>query len=483
MALVKLSLLISYLRFFTQPLFRGLTWAMVALIVSWALAYMIALFLACKPLKDYWESIQFNPPNCINQSASTFSFSITNLATDLMVLILPMRVLWMLKLPIRERLVLITVMDIGILGRLRHLAVDLGRSQPRGDVCFYPHPSSSTKEIRFSKLQIQKVPSIKCYATDFSLLSTKNIHTHYRQANGLAIRLHRSFRTGVATVDRVSKVSEVDVAVVSVFTGGAFFSAVVAGIAANRLGRHWTIILGSLIFCLGGALHTSAKNLRCLYSGQLIAGLGVGVLVMTIPLYQAEIAHPAIRGRLTGLQPLFIGLGATTAESPRWLMDHDRQQEALQTLARLHSNNDLNNTWVLAEYEQIRRTIQHEKENGASSPYELFKDPASFRRLVLVTAIQASVQMTGVSAIRYFSPSIYKQVGVGTAQALLYQGISYIWCIAGHSPYTRNVSFACVSLLHAIRIIVSSRRRLAEGSGRPIKIGVVLLLDTGLAHR
>lgn len=37
MALVKLSLLISYLRFFTQPLFRGLTWAMVALIVSWAL--------------------------------------------------------------------------------------------------------------------------------------------------------------------------------------------------------------------------------------------------------------------------------------------------------------------------------------------------------------------------------------------------------------------------------------------------------------
>ncbi|KAF4202619.1 hypothetical protein CNMCM8927_000014 [Aspergillus lentulus] len=430
MALVKLSLLISYLRFFTQPLFRGLTWAMVALIVSWALAYMIALFLACKPLKDYWESIQFNPPNCINQSASTFSFSITNLATDLMVLILPMRVLWMLKLPIRERLVLITVIDIGILACV-----------------------ASAVRVYYS-------------------YRTLNI-TYDITWDGYDIWLWILVEVNLAVI----------VAVVSVFTGGAFFGAVVAGIAANRLGRHWTIILGSLIFCLGGALHTSAKNLRCLYSGQLIAGLGVGVLVMTIPLYQAEIAHPAIRGRLTGLQPLFIGLGATTAESPRWLMDHDRQQEALQTLARLHSNNDLNNTWVLAEYEQIRRTIQHEKENGASSPYELFKDPASFRRLVLVTAIQASVQMTGVSAIRYFSPSIYKQVGVGTAQALLYQGISYIWCIAGHSPYTRNVSFACVSLLHAIRIIVSSRRRLAEGSGRPIKIGVVLLLDTGLAHR
>ncbi|KAJ6008002.1 hypothetical protein N7540_011978 [Penicillium herquei] len=259
-------------------------------------------------------------------------------------------------------------------------------------------------------------------------------------------------------------------AIVSVFTGGAFFGSAVAGLSANRLGRRWTIILGSLIFCLGGALQTSAQNLAYLYCGRTIAGLGVGVLVMIIPLYQAEIAHPAIRGRLTGLQQLFIGFGATIAvftahgtvtnfvddnqwrvplgiqiipagilgalillfpESPRWLMDHDRHEEALQTLAKLHSNNDLTDTWVLAEYEQIKSVIQDEKENSASSIYELFKDSASLRRLVLVTAIQASVQMTGVSAIQYFSPTIYAQVGVGTGQALLYTGISYVWGIAG----------------------------------------------------
>lgn len=76
---------------------------------------MVGLFLECRPLQDYWETMQYNPSNCIDQNASTFSFSITNLATDLMVLVLPMRVLWMLKLPIRERLVLITLMSIGIL--------------------------------------------------------------------------------------------------------------------------------------------------------------------------------------------------------------------------------------------------------------------------------------------------------------------------------------------------------------------------------
>lgn len=46
-------------------------------------------------------------------------------------------------------------------------------------------------------------------------------------------------------------------------------------------------------------------------------------------------------------------------------------------------------------------------------------------------ALQAGCQMTGVSAIQYFAPDIYKQVGVDTSQALLYQGISYIWGIAG----------------------------------------------------
>jgi len=55
---------------------------------------------------------------------------------------------------------------------------------------------------------------------------------------------------------------------------------------------------------------------------------------------------------------------------------------------------------------------------------ELFTHAPSFRRVVLCCAIQASIQMTGVSAIQYYSPTIYKLVGIGTGQALKYQGIS-----------------------------------------------------------
>ena len=102
-------------------------------------------------------------------------------------------------------------------------------------------------------------------------------------------------------------------AVVSVFTGGAFVGAAFAGPLGDWFGRRLTIMMGAIVFCLGGALQTSAQNLGFLYSGRLIAGLGVGIMVMIIPLYQAEIAHPSIRGRITGLQQFMLAIGATVA--------------------------------------------------------------------------------------------------------------------------------------------------------------------------
>lgn len=98
--------------------------------------------------------------------------------------------------------------------------------------------------------------------------------------------------------------------VVSMFTTGAFFGAAFAGPCGDYLGRRWTIVVGAIIFCLGGGLQTGAENIGYLYSGRFLAGLGVGFLVMIIPLYQAELCHPSIRGRVTALQQFMLGVGA-----------------------------------------------------------------------------------------------------------------------------------------------------------------------------
>ncbi|KAB5586025.1 MFS sugar transporter-like protein [Coniochaeta sp. 2T2.1] len=253
--------------------------------------------------------------------------------------------------------------------------------------------------------------------------------------------------------------------VVSLFTGGAFFGAMFAGPSGDYFGRRLTILIGAVIFIVGGVFQTAAQTIHWLWAGRCISGLGVGFLVMIIPVYQGEIAHPSIRGRVTALQQFMLGIGAfiagwlsygtfqmkgTTAqwriplgiqilpavvlallimvfpESPRWLIDHDRAEYGLQTLARLHANGDVNDAWVRAEYAQIQESITFEHEHEAKSYMELFTNRSSFRRLFLACALQASVQMTGVSAIQYFSVTIYKQIGIDSDSALKYQAINNI---------------------------------------------------------
>ncbi|KAK8069534.1 hypothetical protein PG994_006150 [Apiospora phragmitis] len=254
-------------------------------------------------------------------------------------------------------------------------------------------------------------------------------------------------------------------AVVSLFTGGAVFGAFFAGPSGDWFGRRWTIFIGSIFFILGGGLQTGAQTYEYLYAGRAIAGLGVGFLTMIIPVYQGEICHPSIRGRVTGLQQFMLGIGALVAtwltwgtnvnlhderqwriplgiqiipavilaalififpESPRWLIDHHQEELGLHTLARLHANGNTNDAWVQAEYAQIQETIAFEHEHEAKSYTELFTKKSAFRRLFLAVALQASVQMTGVSAIQYFSVNIFKQIGISQENALKYQAINSI---------------------------------------------------------
>src|SRR6186713_95205 len=136
---------------------------------------------------------------------------------------------------------------------------------------------------------------------------------------------------------------------------------------------------------------------------------------MIVPLYQAELAHPSIRGTVTALQQFMLGIGALCAswisygtyvgfsgdnnaqwrvplaiqivpavflgaliflfpESPRWLIDHQRPEKGLKVLAQLHAHGNQADPWVQAEFQQIQETITKEHEEEAKSYAELFRN-------------------------------------------------------------------------------------------------------------
>lgn len=64
---------------------------------------------------------------------------------------------------------------------------------------------------------------------------------------------------------------------------GAFAGSLLTGaFLADRLGRRYTILLGSAIFTIGCAVACAANNLTALVAGRVINGLGNGCLTMMV---------------------------------------------------------------------------------------------------------------------------------------------------------------------------------------------------------
>ncbi len=115
----------------------------------------------------------------------------------------------------------------------------------------------------------------------------------------------------------------------------------------------------------------------------------------------------------------------------RWLCDHDRAEDGLRTLARLHAHGDTSDPYVHAEFNLIMNQIAEEHSQRKVTYLDLFRGWPNMRRMILVMAIQASCQMTGVSAIQYFSPQIFAQIGISTGLSLLLQSVNAIIAFAG----------------------------------------------------
>ncbi|KAJ1814077.1 hypothetical protein LPJ75_002924 [Coemansia sp. RSA 2598] len=250
--------------------------------------------------------------------------------------------------------------------------------------------------------------------------------------------------------------------IVSLLTAGCFVGSLGAGWLADNFSRKRTIMLASIVFSVGVAIQCGSVNRAMLIVGRFIAGLGVGCLSMTVPIFQSEISPAQIRGRLVSLQQWAITWGLLVAfwvdygcsfiksnaswrvpigvqivpalvlfiamifmpYSPRWLVDHDKVGEAHKVLARLRANGDFDSLEVMEELEEIKEAVRVERETAVRSYMELFRFPIR-RRIVLGVVIQALQQLTGINVILYFSPTIFKQSGLSKDGAsLLAQGIN-----------------------------------------------------------
>ncbi|THH07403.1 hypothetical protein EW145_g3413 [Phellinidium pouzarii] len=191
--------------------------------------------------------------------------------------------------------------------------------------------------------------------------------------------------------------------VVSILSAGTFTGALIGAPVADICGRKWGTILATLVFSVGVAMQVAATAWPLFIVGRVIAGLGVGLVSVLIPMYQSECAPKWIRGAVvSGYQ---------------WAIAIDRDADAAAALARLTgtSPDDLS---VREDLDDIRANLEEERRLSSSSYLDCFRvgEPNKICfRMVTGMALQGWQQLTGINFIFYYGTTFFQNSGVGNA--------------------------------------------------------------------
>ncbi|PVH97526.1 hypothetical protein DM02DRAFT_470119, partial [Periconia macrospinosa] len=129
----RLSILASYMRIFIQRRYRYSAYVIGVIIILNSLAGIIVSLAQCHPFSARWSGSEAMTAHCINSMACIRAFHsfeyqlmlcqpafrwlvLVNMITDVAMLILPLPVLWALKIGVREKLALIFIFTLGAVG-------------------------------------------------------------------------------------------------------------------------------------------------------------------------------------------------------------------------------------------------------------------------------------------------------------------------------------------------------------------------------
>ncbi len=233
---------------------------------------------------------------------------------------------------------------------------------------------------------------------------------------------------------------------VAVLEVGAFFTSLACGTLADVFGRKRTLFWGACIFSAGGAIQTFTNGFAMMVVGRVIAGCGVGILSMIVPTYQSEISPAEDRGRLACIEftgnivgyafSIWFDYGASflpgdiswrlplsmqvvfglilaagsllLPESPRWLLDRDRDDEGMRVLADLHGAGDPMNPRARLEFREIKENVLFLRTQGDRGYRTMFRKYLS--RVLMAISGQIFAQLNGINVVSYYAPLVFESV-------------------------------------------------------------------------
>jgi SP family xylose:H+ symportor-like MFS transporter len=233
---------------------------------------------------------------------------------------------------------------------------------------------------------------------------------------------------------------------------GCIAGAILASYLSISIGRKRGMIVASILFFISALGSGLADNFTIFIIYRIVGGVGVGLASMLAPMYIAEISPASQRGLLVSLYQLAIVTGIIVVyfvnyiialqgdaqwnlnlgwrwmfaseaipsllyfaflflvpQSPRWQAMKGYNEKAKNTLNKINGE-------ALAD--DIFREIQEELKQERGTLKDLLT-PAMKLALTIGLGLSIFQQITGINAIMYYAPEIFRSFGSSGDTALL----------------------------------------------------------------
>lgn len=231
---------------------------------------------------------------------------------------------------------------------------------------------------------------------------------------------------------------------------GTIIGSIIVGKPADKYGRKNILFVLAVLYFVSALGSALAWDWYSFLFFRFIGGLGVGGASVVSPMYIAEISPAKFRGRLVAITQFNIVLGILLAFfsnyiiagldlgavewrwmfgveaipaivfffllffnpfSPRWLITVGRVEEAKLVLAKCGTDSENLEDEVL----EIQKSLDFEHHKIK----EPFYTKTYMKPILLAVGIAMFNQLSGINALMYYAPHIFKMAGAGEESALL----------------------------------------------------------------
>ncbi|THU85454.1 general substrate transporter [Dendrothele bispora CBS 962.96] len=234
---------------------------------------------------------------------------------------------------------------------------------------------------------------------------------------------------------------------------GSFF----AGPITDLFGRRGGMFGGGFFILIGSSIIAAAQGRGMFLGGRFLLGFGISISTTAAPTWVTELSPPQWRGRLGALYNscFFIGsIPATGAmvgtekmnstwawrlplilqvippviimscvwfcpESPRWLVQKGRMEDARKVLINHHSNDGQSNAIIELQLREFAESIEAKRFEPFWDYRPLFSSTNRRWRMLCLTLMCVNGQLAGNGLITYYLPTMMKNAGVTSSHTQL----------------------------------------------------------------